>query len=437
LRVPRDYAHPKGKTIEVALLRMPATDPSRRIGSLLMNPGGPGAPGTQFVQQAAPAFPAELRARFDIIGFDPRGTGGTMPVDCHSDLDTFVAQDVTPDTPAERKQVDGVFKEFARACGRFNRDVLPYISTANTARDMDRIRQAVGDDQLSYIGLSYGTYLGALYADFFPKKVRAMVLDGAVDPRRNGLQFIRDQAVGLEQSLDTFLTRCSEDPACPFFNGGDAAGAFDRLAAQIDAQPLPAASGRMLGPGEFDYGVIQTLYAGDAGYSRLVDALGAAQQGDPAKLLALADEYTGRHDDGTYEPLLQSYTAISCLDGPRVGDVKAFRAAEPKLQAAAPRLGVAILNQYLACAHWTVPAVKRSGSLRAQGAGPIVVVGTTRDPATPFKSAEALSKELSSGVLLTVDGTRHTAFPLNGCVNDVVTRYLTELSPPPAGTRCA
>jgi pimeloyl-ACP methyl ester carboxylesterase len=436
LQVPLDYSHPKRKSIDVALFRIPATDPSRRIGSLIMNPGGPGEPGTEFLRMAAPAIPAEIRARFDVIGIDPRGTGGTIPVDCHSNLANFVAQDVTPDTPAERTKVDNAFKQFARACGQNNRGVLPFISTENTARDMDRVRQALGDAQLTYVGLSYGTYLGTLYANLFPKNVRAMVLDGAVDPKLNGVQFVRAQAVGFEQSLDSFLSQCSQDPSCPFSNGGDAAGAFDRLAAQVHAQPLVAPNGRTLGPGEFYYAVPQALYSGANGYQQLADALAAAQQGDATKLLALSDEYTGRHPDGTYDPLLQSYMAISCVDGPRIGDANAFRAAEPKLRAAAPRFGVAELNQYLACAYWPVRPVKRSASLRAEGAPPIVVVGTTHDPATPYNSAEALSKDLSSGDLVTVEGTRHTAFLFNGCVQGVVTTYLSDLTAPPPGTRC-
>ena len=437
LAVPLDYAHPKRKTIGVAVLRLPASDPSRRIGSLFMNPGGPGASAAEFVRQVAPALPAEIRARFDIVGVDPRGTGGTVPVDCHSNLDVFVAQDVTPDTPAERRQVDGTFKDFARTCEQNAREVLPFLSTENTARDMDRVREAVGDAQLTYVGESYGTYLGSLYANMFPKKVRAMVLDGAVDPKLNGFQSVRTQAVGFEKSLDAFLAQCSQDPACPFFNGGNAAGAYDRLEAQIDSQPLSGPNGRTLGPGEFSYAVPQALYGGENGYRQLAEALAAAQHGDETPLLALSDAYTGRHEDGSYDPLLQAYTAIGCLDGPSIGDTKAFQTAEPKLRSAAPRMGVSLLNQYLVCAHWPIPTVKRPGSLQAKGAPPIVVIGTTHDPATPFKSAQALSKELSPGVLLTVDGTTHTAFLRNGCVNDVVTRYVTELASPPAGTQCS
>ena len=439
LTVPLDYDHPEDRrTIKVALLRVPATDKKKRIGSLLLNPGGPGAPGMQFARDFASVLPDELRQRFDIIGFDPRGSGDTSPVKCEPDLDGVFSADYSPDTPAERTDLDNRLQQLAQSCEARSGDVLPYVSSESTVRDMDRIRQAVGDKKLTYVGYSYGTYLGTLYAKFFPTRVRALVLDGAIDPNLSAIEVGAEQAGGFERSLDAFLAQCSQNRRCPFYNGGDAAGAFDRLAAQVDAQPIPAGQGRTLAGGEFDLGVAQALYSGTEGYSRLEEALAAAARGDGARLLALSDEYTGRHEDGTYDSSQPAFWAIGCRDGPAVGGPDAYQAAEPQFATAAPRVGVALLNAGLVCAYWPVPPVPSVAPVHIDGTPPIVVIGTTNDPATPLKWAQGLAGEISSGVLLTAEGTQHTAFvtAFNRCVDDHVVQYLVDLQPPANGTKC-
>ena len=439
LTVPLDYDHPdNGRTIKVALLRAPATDRKQRIGSLLLNPGGPGAPGTQFARDFASVLPDELRQRFDIVGFDPRGSGDTSPVKCEDNLDDVFAADYSPDTPAERTDLANRLQQLAQSCEARSGDLLPYVSSESTVRDMDRIRRAVGDKKLTYVGYSYGTYLGTLYAKLFPTKVRALVLDGAIDPNLSGIEIGAEQAGGFERSLDAFLAQCAQNRRCPFYNGGDTAGAFDRLAAQVDAQPLPARNGRSLGGGEFDLAVAQALYSGKEGYSRLEQALAAAERGDGQRLLALSDEYTGRHEDGTYDSSQPAFWAIGCRDGPAVGGPEAYQAAEAQFRAAAPRVGVALLNAGLVCAYWPVPPVPSVAPVQITGTPPILVIGTTNDPATPLKWAQGLAGEISSSALLIAEGTQHTAFvtAFNRCVDDHVVRYLVDLRPPPNDTKC-
>src|SRR3989440_737983 len=277
-----------------------------------------------------------MRSRFDILGFDPRGTGGTDPVKCQDNLDGIFSLDYSRDTPEERAQLATGLQQLARECEQRSRDVLPYVSSENPARHMDRIRQAVGDKKLTYVGYSYGTYIGTLYAKMFPGKVRALVLDGAIDPNLSGVDISMEQAVGFERSLDAFLAQCSRNNRCPFYNAGDPAGAFDRLAAQVDAQPLRARKDRELGGGQFDLGVAQALYSGSEGYSQLEQALASAQRGDGEKLLQLSDQYTGRRRDGTYDSSQPAFWAIGCLDGPTIGGPDAFPAAEAPFPAAAP-----------------------------------------------------------------------------------------------------
>jgi pimeloyl-ACP methyl ester carboxylesterase len=439
LTVPLDYNHPdNGKTIKVALFRVRASDFQRRIGSLLMNFGGPGAPGVEPLRQLAGELPDELRARFDVVGFDPRGTGDTLPVKCEDNLDGVFHLDYSPDTPAERGQLNSGLQQLAQSCAQRSGEVLPYVSSESTVRDMDRIRGAVGDKKLTYVGYSYGTYLGTRYAKLFPKKVRALVLDGAVDPSLSRFELLLDQAKGFEHNLDGFFDRCSQDRRCAFYNGADPRGAFDQLAGQIDETPIPAGEGRTLGPGEFGYGVVQPLYSGSDSDGDLAQALRAAQRGDGEPLLALSDQYTGRRSDGSYDSSQPAYWAIGCLDGPSGGGPDAYQAAEPQFQAAAPRTGVSNLNDTLVCAYWPVPPIEQRTPIRVNGTAPILVIGTTDDPATPLKWAHALTKDLSSGVLLVAEGTQHTSFlfAFNRCVDTKTVKYLVDLTPPRDGQMC-
>jgi len=439
LQVPLDYDVAGGRTIGIALVRYRALDPQRRIGSLLMNPGGPGASGVEYVLAAAGGLPARLQDRFDIIGFDPRGVGASEGVDCLDDLGPYFDAEWAPDDEAERRDLEEEAQALAAACEQSDGDILPFLRTELAARDMDRIREALGDEQLTYVGYSYGTYLGAWYADQFPERVRALVLDAPIDPSLDAITMQVQQAVGFEQVLDDFLQFCAQQRSCPFHRGGRSASAYDRLRAEVGATPLLVKVGgepRDLNGSRFDLAVTQVLYEGTRGWGQLAGALDAADRGDGSDLLFYADYYTGRIDDGEYEDGQESFLAIGCVDGPSVGGVDGMREIERSAEAAAPRLGRSIVNGSLVCAYWPIPP-DPPRALTAEGAEPIIVLGARHDPATPFAWAKGLVAQLESGVLVSVRGAHHASFDSgNACVDRLVVRYLTRLESPQSGTRC-
>jgi pimeloyl-ACP methyl ester carboxylesterase len=439
LAVPLDDTVLDSPTIDLALVRIPARDPDRRIGSLVINPGGPGAPATDFTVDFAWSLPGEIQDRFDLVGFDPRGVGASEGVDCTDDLDPFYALDWTPETDEERARLEAGVREIVDACVRSDGDILSFLGTDRVARDMDLIRAALGDDKLTYLGFSYGTYLGAQYAAQFPDRVRALVLDGAVDPALDAEAVQVQQAVAFERSLNLFLRDCARNADCAFHHGGDPAGAYDALRARIDAAPIPASDagrGRALNTTLFDIGVTELLYSGEQSWSTLADALVAAEGGDGSDLVMEADFYTGRSDGGTYSDLQEAFFAVGCVDGPAVGGVAGLRAIEAAAARVAPRLGRSVVNNSLACAFWPVEA-QAPAALHAPTSPPLLVLGTRNDPATPLRWARGLTEGLESAVLVTVGGARHTAFASgNLCVDDVVVRYLVDDAVPASGKRC-
>ncbi len=439
LPVPLDDTVLDGPTISLALARVPARDPQRRIGSLLVNPGGPGAPARDFAASIASSLPAEIQDRFDIVGVDPRGVGGSDGVDCTDDLDPYYALDWTPQTDAERAALEAGARKIVDACVAADGDILPYLGTDRAARDMDLVRAALGDDKLTYVGFSYGTYLGAQYAAQFPDRVRALVLDGAVDPALDAEAVQIQQAVAFEHSLDLFLADCAKDSSCAFHHDGDPAKAYDALRARIDASPIAApdaGDGRELNTTLFDIGVTELLYSGEDSWSTLASALAAADDGNGSDLVADADAYTGRTSDGQYDDLQEAFFAVGCIDGPDVGGVAGLRAIEDAAAKAAPRLGRSVVNNSLACAFWPVPS-QPPAALHAPTSPPLLVLGTRNDPATPLSWAKGLTRELESAVLVTVGGARHTAFASgNRCVDTAVVRYLVDDVVPKRGKRC-
>ncbi|HEV2992964.1 MAG TPA: alpha/beta hydrolase [Acidimicrobiia bacterium] len=439
LVVPLDDTVSHGPTISLALARLRASDPSHRIGSLVVNPGGPGASAVQYVTTAAATLPKAIRSRFDIVGFDPRGSGSSAPIVCTTRLDPFYNLDFTPHDDATRQALVAGVRSFVSQCEARAGAELPYVSTERTARDMERVRAALGDPRLTYLGYSYGTYLGALYADRYPHKVRAMVLDGAVDPTLSAAAGQIQQAQGFEHSLDLFLQGCSADNSCRFQRNGNAGSAYDALRARVETAPLPASgagSGRVLNSTEFDIGVTQFLYFGKSAWSDLAKALDAADRGDGSLLLQSSDQYTMRNADGTYAADTDAFLAIGCLDGPDLGGLAGLRAIEDQAAAVAPRLGRSVVNNSLACAVWPVPT-QTAPLPHADGAPPILVIGNTDDPATPLSGAKDLAQTLRSGVLLTVKSAQHTAYASgNSCVDDAVNRYLLQRVPPATGTQC-
>lgn len=441
LTVPLDYERPRGKRITLAVTRLPAGHPDERVGSLVMNPGGPGASGVQFALQSPSLLPSKVRARFDVVGFDPRGAGGSAPVQCLSDsaLDRFMALDASPDTRRERRELVQASRHFAQGCAQHSRRMLAHVGTADAVRDMDVLRAALGDERLSYLGFSYGTRLGATYAELFPKKVRALVLDGAVDPTLTAGQLAVAQAKGFERALRAFVADCVQRTRCPLGSGSVQEGMdrLERFFAAVDDEPVPATGqgGRELTEGLAKYGLASGLY--NKGYwAFLRRGLREAFSGDGTGLLQLADALMGRNSDGTYTNLTAANMAISCVDGQLPESVAGSSRVARRAQEAAPHFGGFIGWSGLPCAFWPVPSGE-DVTIDGSGAAPILVVGTTRDPATPYAWSRELADQLDSGVLLTRDGAGHTAYGQgNTCIDRTVNRYLIEKAVPDAGKVC-
>lgn len=434
LDVPLDYDDLSKGTVSLKLERRPANRTSERIGSLLVNPGGPGVAGTELVEQASFAYSKNLLDRFDVVGWDPRGTGDSSPIDCVDDLDPYFSLDPSPDDEAERQALIDASKQWDAACEKKSGKVLPYVSTQDSAKDMHVIREALGEDKVSYFGFSYGSELGATYATLFPGDIRAMVIDGAADPSAGYEADARQSTIGIERTLDKALDACSHDSSCPFGNG-DAGAAFDRLWAKLDTDPVPVSEdGRpAVGQGVALYAVVSTLYD-QASWPVLYNALASLEQGDGDRMLELYDAYLHRNPDGSWDNSFEGLIAINCIDDPGPLDTGGVDRLAQDLAEVAPRLGSA-LNENFQCAFW--PAKQKPPlTITGKGAGPIVVVGTLGDPVTPIESTRDMAKALEHGVLVTVDANQHTGYGVNDCIVRAVDNYLISLKVPAADTAC-
>ncbi|MFJ8213872.1 alpha/beta hydrolase [Streptomyces sp. NPDC096033] len=444
MKAPLDYANPgSGQDVDIAVARRAATGPGKKLGSLVVNPGGPGGSGIGYLQAyAGIGYPAAVRARYDMVSFDPRGVARSSPVECLTGpaMDRFTQVDQTPDDQAERARLVAAFKEFAAGCEQRSARILPHVSTVDAARDMDLLRAVLGDEKLNYVGASYGTFLGATYADLFPGRVGRMVLDGAMDPSRPALDLNRDQTAGFDTAFRSFAKDCAKQSDCPLGQGTPEAQGqrLKEFFRKLDAQPVPSGDpARPLGEALATTGVIAALYD-ESAWPQLRQALTDAMNGDGAALLSLADSYYEREADGKYANLMFANAAVNCLDQPPAfGGPEAVDAALPSFEKASPVFGAGLAWASLNCAYWPVKATGTAKPLKAHGAAPIVVVGTTRDPATPYKWAQALAGQLDSGTLLTYDGDGHTAYGRGSdCVDAAINRYLLEGQAPPAGKRC-
>ncbi|MDP2292649.1 MAG: alpha/beta fold hydrolase [Actinomycetota bacterium] len=437
LEVPIDYADPSKGTFDLFVARHLA-EPSQRIGSLLVNPGGPGFGGSDFAVYAEQVYGEALLERFDIVGWDPRGTGLSEPaVDCTDDYDRFYAGlDITPDDAAERQAVVDTAKEFADACVAANGEFIQYVGTNNSARDMDSIRAALGEATISYFGFSYGSELGATWATLFPDTVRAAVLDGAADPTADFVESGLQQAVGFESTLTTFLQQCSADASCAFHHDGDAEGAFDALMLALDEQPVPSIEGRPDVNRQVAVTAVSQAMYSDQTWPQLAQALADAEAGDGAGLLELYDMYYDRSPDGTYSDALEAFQTIVCMDDSERLTVEQDDAYVPQYQAAAPRLAPGTTGSYF-CTFFpasTDPRVPATGA----GAGPILVMGTTGDSATPLAGTRVMADTLEDGRLVVVTADQHTGYSVNACSAETIERYLIDPvgAAPVDGTEC-
>jgi len=433
--VPLDHGQPAGRKLDIAVNRRGAKKRSSRIGSLVFNPGGPGASGVDALGFVFGRLPSAVTDRFDIVGFDPRGVGRSSPISCLPDarLDAFFHVDPVPDDARERQDLVDVTKELIQGCEKASGDLLAHVGTADVAKDLDLLRAALGDKKLTYVGFSYGTQLGAVYANLFPGRVRALVLDGAVDPLETANESNRGQAKGFDSALEAFITDCrNKGTSCAWKpEGGPSKDAFNRLIAMVDANPIPTGS-RVVGPAEATLGAAAALY--DQGsWPALARGLNdaAARQGEI--LLRLFDSIVDRRTDGTYSNLQEVYVAVTCLDRPHPAGLEDVEKQAAAAAQESPAFGAAIVWSGLVCALWPVAAVPFP---TATGPLPqVLVIGTTNDPATPYVSAQALSKQLGAR-LLTFKGEGHTAYGKDSCVNRLTDAYLLQLKLPAEGATC-
>jgi pimeloyl-ACP methyl ester carboxylesterase len=443
LVVPLDYAQPSGSTLKIALLRLKASDPSARLGSLVVDPGGPGGSGVDFARSARAIFDDSIRAHFDIVGLDPRGVQRSDPVTCLGDkaLDQFLAVDVTPTTPADVAAIDASAKGFAVACRAKTGPILAHMSTEEAAKDLDVLRAALGEKTLDYFGFSYGTELGATYADLFPTNVGRMVLDGAVDPRLDNTELAHQQLKGFERALARFVADCDTQSDCPL-TAGTAPGLdqIRRLLASMSSKALPTDDpARPLTEALAANAILSYLYFPAYGdWDQLRVGLADALHGDGTTLLHMLDDREDRNSAGHYTTnALAAYTAVTALDsGDRPTNAQMATLAQQWSQEA-PIFGATFAWSLATYQYWPVPATGHPHAVHAAGAPPILVLGTTYDPATPYPWAQSLAKQLSSGVLLTWIGDGHTAYGTGSdCVDGAVDRYLTRGTTPAAGTVC-
>jgi len=439
LTVPLDYQDPDGETIQLAVLKVPAGDQDARIGSMVVDPGGPGASATDYA--AGGSWGKALSEHYDIVGMDPRGVGASDAIDCLSDdeMDAYLAGDPDPDTPDEVAEYEASAKKFATGCETGAGDLAAHVSTVEAARDMDVLRSALGESQLTYFGASYGTELGATYAEYFPDKVGRFVLDGAVDPTLDMVQVTKAQAQGFETALRSYIQNCLDEGDC--FLGDDmdeALGRVSSLLDDLDKTPLPTQlGGRELTEGLANYGIGAALYSREA-WTYLDQGLQDAFDGDGTILTLLADAYSSRNQDGSYAGnVLEAFPTITCLDHPSDIPYDQVDSYVPELEKLSPTFGRIFAWGLTMCDPFTTKAAEQRRPLHAVGAAPIVVIGTTRDPATPYQEAVALSQQLDSGVLVTRDGDGHTGYASgNECIDSAVEDYLVDGKVPQDGLKC-
>ena len=426
---PIDYANPADGAMQISVIRKLATGTAQ--GSLVLNPGGPGGSGIEYTTYAEYVVSDTLRENFDIVGFDPRGVGFSTPVECLDDEQTeeYIALDGSPDDQTEIDQAQAMSELFAQSCATNSPDTYKFLDTISAARDVDILRELLGDEKLNWLGKSYGTFLGATYADLFPERVGRMLLDGAIDPTLTNEKLSYGQALGFELALTRFVDDCVTKSDCPLSASG-AAGVSEvgDLLIELDANPITLDDGRLFTQAMGTLGVVGSLYDKQYGWPELRTNLGLAFDGDFSGLASSVDFYTGRQSDGSYKDNSNdAIAAVNCLDRPDRATTEETAALASEWKKVAPNFGEYLAWSNISCSYWQAEATGVPKEITAPGTPTILVVGTVNDPATPYAWSQALAAQLSKGVLLTLDGDGHTAYYQGSkCIDEIVDNfYLT------------
>ncbi|MEU3990473.1 alpha/beta hydrolase [Streptomyces platensis] len=441
MKAPLDYSKPSADTdLKLAVARKKATGPGSKIGSLQVNPGGPGGSAIEYLQQYAPQ-PAAVRARYDMVAMDPRGVGRSEPVECLTDkqMDRYTQTDVTPDSPAEVNKLTSAYRSFAKGCASRAGQLLRHVSTIEAARDMDVLRAVLGDKKITFVGASYGTFLGATNAGLYPSRVGRMVLDGAMNPEIDSRTINLNQTAGFDTAFRAFAADCIKHEDCPLGTKSvdDAGRQLSALFKKLDAHPVATGEERKLTESLATTGVVAAMYDQRA-WPVLREYLAQTEAGNGRGLLTLSDSYYERDPNGTYANQMYANPAVNCLDLASAFNSPAqVRAALPSFRKASPVFGENFAWAALNCAYWPVKPTGTTQRIEAKGAAPILVVGTTRDPATPYIWAKALAAQLSSATLLTYEGDGHTAYGRGStCIDKTINNYLLHGTVPPKGKHC-
>lgn len=424
--VPIDYANPASAALQISVIRKPASGSS--LGSLILNPGGPGGSGIEYTSYADYVVSDTLRENFDIVGFDPRGVGQSTPVECLNDeqTDEYITLDGSPDNQTEIDQAQAMSELFAKSCATNSPDIYKFLDTISATRDIDILRALLGDEKLNWLGKSYGTFLGATYADLFPDRVGRMLLDGAIDPTLSNEQLSYGQALGFELALERFVDDCAIRSDCPLSASGEAGvSEISNMLSELDENPVTLEDGRMFSQAMGTLGVVGSLYDKVNGWPELRTNLSQALAGDFSGLATSVDFYTGRQPDGSFKDNSNdAINAVNCLDRPDRATPGKTKALASEWEKVAPNFGAYLAWSNLSCTYWQTAATGVPKKITAPGTPTILVVGTVNDPATPYQWAQALASQLSKGVLLTLDGDGHTAYYQgSNCIDEVVDEY--------------
>ena len=433
MEVPMDYRNIDGRKIKIELIRKPAENKKQKLGVLLVNPGGPGASGMNIVRDSASAvFPPEILERFDIIGWDPRGAGKSSKVTCDTNLDfLFEGVDYSPDNEAEREKLVEVNTLLGEKCEEEDAELLKFLDTESSVRDMDEMRKALGEDEINFLGFSYGSSLGQIYATLFPDNFRTMVIDGIIDLAETAKETSAEQVRGFENSIGNFFDYCRRQ-SCSYSQGQDPETKYLEIMQKIDQNPIASPNERnfTLGPAQLDLATSYFLYSGEVGWKNLDAALNDVNRGFPSKLLVGFSAYAGRSVGGQYDGSYSSFLTIGCADGYTAKPQGMFDLAETMVQEA-PIFGMSGVLLGMPCSTWPSNSAAETFKVKTSKSKPILVIGTVGDPATPVTWARSAAKQISNSAYLEVDGDTHTSFAQgNTCVDELVVKYFLSAKSP-------